>query len=252
MFILTEEWLFKYYGSTKPGQDEDTKNWLLKYGTNVPKESLDLWSKFKHISEYQVNTPNIVPLCLGAIGSTFISELVAHAWVNYLRVPMASRAYKDALKIINPSTILELGVGGDSAISTAIWLSYIESKNEPSLISIDINPLGMTYERYKDVYFWRFNQVDSVAALELLVADKHKFDMVFIDTIHSYEHTTNELCLAQKLTDYILMDDATFEGNPFDKKGGGVKKAIENWREGNPDWSAVFYADNTVCLLMNV
>jgi hypothetical protein len=63
------------------------------------------------------------------------------------------------------------------------------------------------------------------------------FDMVFIDTSHIYPDTYRELELASKITDWMLMDDAKFDGNEGDPQPGGVKRSIEEWGADNKGWN---------------
>ena len=257
-FLLTQEWLFQNYGSRKEGQKEQTKEWLLKYGKDVPEHKLDEWSNWKHLSEYQVNTNDIVDKCLDMIGKEYPSELYVHRLVNLLRVPYGF-AYDNMVRQYKPKTILELGVGGDSAISTAIFLAWVDEsiadgtwirekrsdgiygeRNEGArLLSVDRNPLDTTWLRYNRYFFWKFIQGDSVNVLNDFVEKDTWWEMIFIDTIHSYTHTMKELNFASKITNLMLMDDATFEGNDFDPEPGGVKRAIKEWIEKNVDWEII-------------
>jgi len=236
MFTMTREWLHEYYGSLPGGQETQTKHWLQQYGTNVSVGQCNEWRIWKHLAEYQPNTPDIIFQCLGRIGTQFDTELQAHRFVNMLRVPL-SASYEEALAIAKPKKMLELGIGGDSAISTSVFLAYVESVGG-SLFSVDINPLGMTLKRY-DKYrgtLWNYKLDDSVRFLKNKVALNERYDMIFIDTSHTYEQTMNELAEASKITDYMLMDDALFEGNANDAIPGGVKKAISDWFANNRGW----------------
>lgn len=245
MFVISEDWLMKHYGSHSDAQYEQTRQWLLRYGTVINPIVIDTWAKYKHLAEYQVNTNDIIPRALSMIGDAFESELQAHREINLLRVPIASY-YERALEIVKPCRIVELGVGGDSAISTSVFLAYLEINcMTPLLLSCDRNPLGVTKIRYEHVGFWHFIQTDSV---EYLKSMKDQYDLIFIDTIHSYEHTLSELECASQRTDSILLDDATFEGNDFDKEKGGVKKAIQDWLKKNV-WYKVDIGTENVCLL---
>lgn len=237
-FLLTKEWLFQFYGSRKSGQKEQAKEWLLKYGKDVLPHKLDEWSNWKHLSEYQVNTNDIVDRCLDLIGKEYPSELYVHRLVNLLRVPYGF-AYDHVVREYKPKTILELGVGGDSAISTAIFLAMVEGYGGARLISVDRNPLDTTWLRYNKYPFWQFIQGDSVNVLEDFVEKNTWFEMIFIDSIHSFPHTFKELNLASKITNLMLMDDTTFEGNSFDSEPGGVKRAIKEWTELNKDWEII-------------
>lgn len=258
MFTFTYEWLHRYYGSHSPAQEEQAMQWLAKYGKDLP-DNYDDWAKFKHLIEYQVNTPDIVNQCFDQLGMFFETELATHAYVNRLRVPAAYNAYAKALEKIGPiRSIIELGVGGDSAISTACFLYHLERmipkfKDPVILMSCDHNPLGMTAERYKNVSHWNFFQTDSIAFLMECRKNHVQADMIFIDTIHSYRHTLQELALASKMTKNILMDDATFEGNDFDEEPGGVKKAINEWMSFNHKWwNRTDFANGTVSLLQRI
>ena len=107
----------------------------------------------------------------------------------------------------------------------------------------------MTAFRYRDVEFWKFFQDDSVSFLKNCLEWIKRADLIFIDTIHSYEHTMEELRYSCRLSDNILLDDATFEGNDFDDEPGGVKKAIEDWIYQFPEWKRSDYGNGTVCFI---
>uniref|UniRef100_A0A6M3KHG2 Uncharacterized protein n=1 Tax=viral metagenome TaxID=1070528 RepID=A0A6M3KHG2_9ZZZZ len=55
--------------------------------------------------------------------------------------------------------------------------------------------------------------------------------------------------LSAILTDNILLDDATFEGNDFDRMKGGVKRAIEVWLREDKSWKKVELSTTSICLL---
>jgi len=248
-FKLTIDWLHRLYGSHTQQEEVDTRKWLLQYGKDVTPDVLEPWSKWRHLCEYQVNTPDIVAQALAMVGREFDSELEVHRLLNLMRVPGAAIAYEKAIKdmgSIPKSKILELGVGGDSAISTSVFLYHLSQQENPTLFSIDRNPLSMTWERYKDVPFWVFRQADSLEVLNELVAQGERFDIIFIDTIHSYTHTKNEMDLACQLTDYMLLDDADFPGNSFDPEPGGVKRAKEVFLTENKGWKFKPYNGESV------
>lgn len=251
MFVMTEEWLQKYYGS-EANQVDQTKNWLLQYNGEATIKQMEEWKYYKHLAEYSVNTLDIVQQCLDKITGLFDfgTELQTHRFVNMLRVPL-SASYEDALAEAKPRTILELGIGGDSAISTAVFLAYVEKVNG-QLFSVDLNPLGKTKLRYEQFIgkFWNFKYDDSVSFLNEKKAKEEAFDLIFIDTSHTYEHTKNEMKIASQITRYMLMDDALFEGNAGTTEiPGGVKRAIQEWMENHKDWEKKdFWGGNTVLL----
>lgn len=250
MFTMTKEWLQKYYGSQK-NQIEEAKNWIKQYVQGgLHGISFEESANYKHLIEYQPNTNDIVRQCLLKVGSGFDTELQAHKFVNLLRVPLA-QAYEDVLLSLPkaPQTILELGVGGDSAISTAVFLAWVE-KNKGHLTSVEHNPLDMTWKRYGGYSnLWTFIQSDSKKALQRLVNEEQKFDLIFIDTCHIYSHTAAELELAKKMTDVIIMDDATFAGNGDDLVPGGVERAIKEFKVTNKDWAYKDFWGGAVGLL---
>jgi len=247
-FIMSNNWLMEYYGS-KSNQVEQTRQWLLKYGKDVPEKEIELWSQYKHLAEYQINTPDIVTKARACIGQLFESQLQAHRFINLMRVPIAG-FYETALNIVRPKTILELGVGGDSAISTSVFLAYLERwSDDHYMLSVDRNRLETTLKRYMMVSFWDFIQDDSVKVLKMENQMGRKYDMVFIDTIHSYEHTMKELQNAILITNHILLDDALFEGNEFDEEKGGVKKAIKIFLDNYNMWKKVDLGNDGICLL---
>lgn len=241
MFKMTKAWLRKNYGSANPGQVKQSREWLQRFGKNVPDGVLDEWGKWKHLIEYQVNTEDIVAQALSKVDTEFSSELQAHRFINLMRVPLA-KTYEQALEIVKPTTVLELGVGGDSAISTAVFLAWLEGVPGGHLTSVERNRLGTTWIRYGHVSHWKFVLGDSVKFLtdQQMVC----YDMVFIDTIHSYSQTMKELELSSNITSAILCDDIQFEGNPDDSEPGGVKRAWEEWTSANTNWEPLILHNN--------
>lgn len=238
MFTMTKEWLHEYYGSLPGGQESQAVDWLLTNGKDVSVGKANEWKIWKHLIEYQPNTPDIVPQCLQKIETKFEfeSELQAHRFVNMLRVPI-SFSYEQALAVAMPKKLLELGVGGDSGISTSIFLAYAE-KVGGTLFSVDINPLNMTFKRYEKYIgsLWNYKLDDSLRFLDNKIALNERYDLIFIDTSHTYEHTMQEMGRVARLTNFMLMDDALFPGNDNDAVPGGVKKAISDWFANNRGW----------------
>ena len=254
MFKMTLEWLRHNYGSDSPQQVADAEAWLKKYGKDVDPNLISNWAQWKHLIEYQPNTPDIIPQTMRMMNEGFETELDAHMFVNLLRVPLAY-SYFEACEYVLPRMILEVGVGGDSAISTSVFLRAVE-RNSGFLWSVDLNPLGKTWVRYgkytQEPCYWNFQQRDSVTYLTELYAQGRVFDLIFIDSSHTYMDTIEELTIAKKMTRNILMDDATFTGNDFDLLPGGVKRAIEVFQFRNEKWIKREYWNGGVVLLTNV
>ena len=241
MFKMTKAWLSRNYGSKSSYEVGQARKWLLQYGSNVDPKDLDEWSKWRHLIEYQVNTEDIVAQALAKVDTEFHSEHHAHRFINLMRVPQAIQ-YEYALHTVEPTTVLELGVGGDSAISTAIFLTYLEGVQGGHLTSVERNRLGTTLLRYQYISHWKFVLTDSVKFLT--ESQDKRFDMIFIDTIHSYTHTMKELELSSNITNAILCDDIIFAGNADDPEPGGVKRAWEEWIELNPTWEPIVLHSN--------
>jgi predicted O-methyltransferase YrrM len=107
---------------------------------------------------------------------------------------------------------------------------------------------GKRYEKYLGS-LWEFKYDDSVTFLSEKKAKEKRFDMIFIDTSHTYEHTMNEMNIASQITNFMLMDDALFTGNATDRVQGGVKKAISDWFDLNKGWKLQeFWQGNTVLI----
>lgn len=249
-FVMTEEWLRLYYGSRGP-QVAETTRWLQENGVlerhagkrTFPEAKIPLYAQYKHLSEYQPNCYDIVERCLARVGYEFESELWAHRWVNIQRFNVHADSYVLALEEVQPKTILELGVGGDSAISTAVFLAHIE-KVGGHMISVDCNPLGMTWERYGKYPFWTFIQRKSEDVIREFSGQGKRFDMVFIDTMPTYSQTKIEMEVCHRMSDNLLLDDASRLGEEHDNEGGKIL-AKEQFIEANPDWELVEYGPFT-------
>lgn len=72
-----------------------------------------------------------------------------------------------------------------------------------------------------------------------LVSDKAPFDLIYIDSLHDYEFTKEELPLYWPLlrpSGFLCMDDASEFAATFDtRRKGGVHRAIKEWLPGALD-----------------
>jgi len=251
MFKLdnVEEWMLHHYGHN--GEDERTR-----YG------------EYAQLGIYAPNTPDIVERGLRAANATQRSELALHQYMSFMRHPQGL-FYTVALNIVWPKTIVELGIGGDMGISTSIFLHWCEQVGG-KLYSCDRNPpawTGVRYAPYVESGLWVHEQCCSLEFLAGNTIPKPA-DMVFIDTIHTFDHTMKELAAAAEITNVMLMDDAEYVGymdgidgnilevSPIDRADiqaselGGVKRAIAIWLREHPEWEKVNTGMGNVALLL--
>lgn len=195
----------------------------------------DLWPDTK---DYEQNTPGILEVARDRNGRHYRSWIEKAFWLNVARVPICVQ-YLAACAKVRPRTILELGTGGSSAHSTGMFLLWLEGQFDNAispkcLISVDRHPLSDAWPRYRQFGHWKFVQGDSLSVVHAIMDGKIqapvRFDMIFIDSSHEYEHTLAELRQCCLLTDAMLMDDTTHEG---------VANALNEWLPQNPDWLRV-------------
>lgn len=175
-----------------------------------------------------------------------MADLFSRGWEDYwdfccamavLRVPLCA-SYGAALAKVGPRTILELGTDGDAAHSTAVFLHWSARMGEGCEVdSVDRHPLSSTWPRFKDHPRWTFYQGDDLALSPHL---RLWYDLIFIDTIHTYEHTLRELRHYSARTDALLMDDA---GMPE------IRKAIDDFKGECPEWVETTYWCGGIVLL---
>ena len=178
---------------------------------SAPLNLNEVWPDTK---DYDQNSPGIIEKAHDLDKRCFHSDIDKAFWLNVLRVPICA-SYLAACAKVMPHTILELGTGGDSAHSTGMfiyWLSNIE--NDSLLISADRHPLSHAWLRYRNYDFWNFIQGDSLTVMKALNRKDipeypATFDMIFIDSSHTYPHTLRELEQASGMTMAILCDDST-------------------------------------------
>ena len=202
---------------------------------------MDVW---KDNADYDQNSPGIMDRAMDLDKRCFHSDADKTFWLNVLRVPICA-SYLAACAKVMPHRILELGTGGDSAHSTGMftyWLSNIT--NDGVLISADRHPLSHAWLRYRNYSFWHFVQGDSLTVMKALRNDEIRglptsFDMIFIDSSHTYPHTLKELEQASGMTNAILMDDTTVDE---------VKQSLDEFLIGNKEWLKVDLAHGVTLL----
>lgn len=87
---------------------------------------------------------------------------------------------------------------------------------------------------------------------DVLLVDIDPTDLLFIDTIHNYEQTKEELRLhANKVSKYIIFHDTVRYGIKGHEEGKvGIMLAIEEFIKSNNDWKIVDFRDNYNGLLI--
>ena len=198
--------------------------------------------------DYEQNSPDILNRLNDLDRRCYKSDMEKAFWLNVLRVPICA-SYLAACAKVFPRNILELGTGGDSAHSTGIFLYWLSRVNYfdsflINLVSVDRHPLSHVWLRYRHYDFWHFVQGDSLTVMKALQKDEIKglpttFDMIFIDSSHTYPHTLKELEQASGMTSAILCDDSSMDE---------VKQSIDEFLTNNPEWLRVDL-HSTVCLL---
>ena len=143
---------------------------------------------------------------------------------------------------LRSDTIVELGVRG--MVSTWALLA-----GRPIvMLSVDIvhpsDHKGNVEETKemakKEFIFWKFEQISS---LDLKM---RRCDLLFIDTIHSYEQLSQELKLhSPYTTKYIIIHDTVIPE---------MQKAIDEFLIGNNDWKVkeVFTNNNGLIILQRI
>jgi len=151
--------------------------------------------------------------------------------------------------------VTELGVRG--IVST--WAFLVGKPKR--LVSIDINhpgdiePVGSAnWHDLEEVY---------VAAKQLgvdfefikgddLKIDLEDTDLMFIDTLHTYEQLSKELKqLSCKAGKYIILHDTVTFGSKGETGGRGLLQAVSEFLKSNKDWKIVeqFFNNNGLTIL---
>ena len=139
-------------------------------------------------------------------------------------------------------TIVELGVRG--MVST--W--GLLAGHPRHMLSIDIvdpsehggDVEGTKIMAEKEGVIWEFSKFSS------LDIELPRHDLLFIDTIHSYEQLSKELKLhSPHITKYIIMHDTNMPE---------MQQAIREFLTGNLDWKVkeVFENNNGLCVLQRI
>lgn len=144
---------------------------------------------------------------------------------------------------IAAKTVIELGV--NTGESTVAFLEAVEA-TQGQLYSVDIQLLPATkvmLESYGITGRWNFTLQNDLEYVKTWPADK-KADLIFIDTSHTFDHTTKEIAAYEPILRpggiMVFHDTISFyEGvqkpiNNFLKKHGGLYERKPNgWQYEN-------------------
>lgn len=125
---------------------------------------------------------------------------------------------------IAAKTVIELGV--NTGESTVAFLEAVEA-TQGELYSVDIQLLPATkamLESYGITKRWKFTLQDDIEYAKTWPADK-KADLIFIDTSHTFDHTTKEIATYEPILRpggiMVFHDTVSFHE--------GVQKPINNF-----------------------
>lgn len=232
--------LFDRQGS--PAISFDVKE-LPKLNQENLSHALDM-ENWKDTIDYDQNNPGILDKVNHIDSLAFRSDLEKFFWMNVTRVPICA-SYLAGCAKVQPQTILELGTGGDSAHSTGMFLYWLYASEvaNPKLVSVDRHPLSHVWLRYRSYPIWNFIQGDSITAMKNLISRQmplpDAYDMIFIDSSHTYPHTLKEIQQASYMTDAILLDDTTVDQ---------VKKSLDEFLYVNPYWLRIDLASGVTLI----
>ena len=133
---------------------------------------------------------------------------------------------------INAKTILELGVrNGDTSLPFLMAAKELNGFVE----SVDINDTVFECPLELKEY-WKFYKSDAISILEEKVKNKEKYDLIYVDDWHSYEHVKKELELIDQLVrpgSVILLHDLMY-GNTCPYYHVDLTTCSPQWANGGP------------------
>lgn len=139
--------------------------------------------------------------------------------------------YSIALSI-NAKNILELGVrNGDTTLPYLL----AAKENNGYLESVDVN--DSSFECPAELKnLWSFYKTDAIEFLQDKVLENKKYDLIYIDDWHSYEHVKKELELIDQLIrpgSVVLMHDLMY-GNTCPYYHVDLTVCSPQWANGGP------------------
>lgn len=133
---------------------------------------------------------------------------------------------------LQPRKILELGVRQGH---TTLPILCAARECAAVVHSVDIEPT--TFNCPEELKLnWLFFQSDAIKFLETAVANNEKYDIIYIDDWHSYDHVKRELELIDQISDpntIILLHDLMY-GNYQPNYHSNVNDPDPQWANGGP------------------
>lgn len=148
-------------------------------------------------------------------------------------IPLFERALK-------ANVIVELGVGG--GLSTQAFL-HACNKIGGHLYSVDIvdcPKARLTVANLEPEKYWTFTIMND---LEYATLWRQPIDLLFIDSIHTFEHTLAELDLYSK---FVKEDGIILMHDTVNREYHGVIEAISAFQQKNPQWKFTELLPNTI------
>ena len=140
---------------------------------------------------------------------------------------------------LKPKEILDLGTGGKGIAMRAMLAGLIFNGEGGHITTVEINE---SYYRQmhrelkeKVATMGGEEMVSFVYADDLEITCTRRFDIIFIDTNHSYDHTLKELERFSAWTNLIICHDTKVDSDVPHV----VQQAIDKFLESNPEWKNV-------------
>lgn len=148
-------------------------------------------------------------------------------------------------------SILELGVRDGDTTEPLLLAAHMNGGKLTS-VDIDVTPWRPIPELAPN---WDFRQDNALRFLDNCITTKQRFDMIFVDDLHKYEHVKQELARIDQIADertVILLHDLMGEGNAPNYflptsahytdqvwEGGGPFRAVAELDINKWEWSTI-------------
>lgn len=133
---------------------------------------------------------------------------------------------------IGAKSILELGVRNGTTTLPFLMACKL---NDGFLNSVDLNPTSFNCpDEYKN--FWKFHQKNALEVLKEQSENKIKYDLIYVDDWHSYDHVKEELEYIDKMVNpgsVVLLHDLMY-GNTCPYYHVDLTTCSPQWANGGP------------------